>query len=113
MPASNAVEAHIEPSRHRSAPPPRGMSAASATDSICIQATSEAGEPFISTPRRNHDWPASQFHGLPPIETVCAGPPVTPCQANPQTKYVPAAIVITQSEDITTCAALRERPKPV
>src|ERR1700682_4800267 len=113
MPASNAVDAHIAPSRQRSAAAPIGMSAANATDRICIQATSEGAEPSSATPRRNHDWPASQFHGLPPIETAYAGPPFTPCQANPQRKYVPAATARTQSEDIIRCAALRVRPKPV
>src|ERR1700682_3049298 len=113
MPASNAVDAHIAPSRQRSAAAPIGMSAANATDRICIQATSEGAEPSSATPRRNHDWPASQFHGLPPIETAYAGPPFTPCQANPQRKYVPAATAMTQSEDSIRCAALRERPQPV
>ena len=69
-PASSADEAHIAPRRQRSPDAPSGIIAASATDSICIHATSEAGEPFQSRPRQKSGCTAIQSHGLPPSRSA-------------------------------------------
>src|SRR5579859_3357766 len=112
-PASKAVEMQMAPSRQRSAPLPNGINAANPTQSICIHAASEAGEPSNCNPRKKNGSDAIQFQGLPPIMKTCADRPINPCQANPQKKYTMAATANTHNAAIIECAALRERPNPV
>src|SRR5579871_1070192 len=113
MAASNAADAHIAPSLHRSVAAPIGMIAARATQRICIQPTKAPGAAFQSSPAIKSGWAPAQLHGLPLIYMSRAGPPANPCQANPKIKYAMAATAVTHRDDIITCAALRERPKPL
>src|SRR5579871_7063636 len=63
MAASNAADAHIAPSLHRSVAAPIGMIAARATQRICIQATNAPGDAFQSSPAIKSGWAPAQLHG--------------------------------------------------
>src|SRR5271165_752100 len=112
-PASTADDAQIAPSRQRSAAALSGIIAAIPTANICSTTDSDAGDPFISSPRRKNGCAAIQSQGFPPMVATCAARPAKPSHEKPMAVYTMAATDTTQSEASMACAALRDLPKPL